>query len=96
MWYDRRAMRPSQMLLFSDSDASKATAKTASTFADNMRLPVHRWFRFSAGFSAEWAEETIREASSRGPTRVFDPFAGSGTTLLAAQDAIHRLTNITD
>jgi hypothetical protein len=25
-----------------------------SDFLDNMRLPVHRWFRYSAGFSAEW------------------------------------------
>jgi hypothetical protein len=24
-----------------------------SNFLDNMRLPVHRWFRYSAGFSAE-------------------------------------------
>src|SRR5690348_6729320 len=86
MWYDRRAMRPSQMLLFSDLDEIKANASHPSTFSDNMRLPLHRWFRFSAGFSGAWAEQTIREAASRGPTRVFDPFAGSGTTLLAAQD----------
>ncbi len=25
-----------------------------SNFLNNMRLPVHRWFRYSAGFSAEW------------------------------------------
>ena len=24
-----------------------------SNFLDNMRLPIHRWFRYSAGFSAE-------------------------------------------
>lgn len=55
---------------------------TETTFIDNMRLPVHRWFRYSAGFSATWAASVIRDA---GPgTRVLDPFAGSGTTLLAA------------
>ena len=48
-----------------------------------MRLPVHRWFRYSAGFSAEWAERTIA-AQALGPLTVLDPFAGSGTTLLAA------------
>jgi hypothetical protein len=48
-----------------------------------MRLPVHRWFRYSAGFSAEWAESVIK--SIPGPVRVLDPFAGSGTTLLAAE-----------
>jgi hypothetical protein len=51
-----------------------------------MRLPVHRWFRFSAGFSAAWAAGVIREAQTRGDVRVFDPFAGSGTTLIAAED----------
>ncbi|MBI2478242.1 MAG: DNA modification methylase, partial [Planctomycetia bacterium] len=53
-----------------------------------MRLPVHRWYRYSAGFSAGWAERLIAErASGNQKIRVFDPFAGSGTTLLAAQDA---------
>lgn len=47
-----------------------------------MKLPVHRWFRFSAGFSAEWAESVIRMTGSKA---VLDPFAGSGTTLLAAE-----------
>ena len=27
-----------------------------SNFLDNMRLPIHRWFRYSAGFSAEWVK----------------------------------------
>lgn len=60
---------------------------TSSTFLDNMSLPVHRWFRYSAGFSAEWVEETVAACSRQitpGRTfRVLDPFAGSGTTLLA-------------
>src|SRR5438034_11075774 len=58
---------------------------TSSTFSDNMQLPVHRWFRFSAGFSAAWAESMIREATLRSATRVLDPFAGSGTTLICAE-----------
>jgi hypothetical protein len=60
---------------------------TSSTFADNMRLPVHRWFRFSAGFGADWAEQTVRSSGSTASLRVLDPFAGSGTTLLAAENA---------
>lgn len=54
----------------------------SGTFTDNMKLPVHRWFRYSAGFSAEWAEHTIQKYS---PSLVLDPFAGSGTTLLASE-----------
>ena len=55
---------------------------TSTTFQDNLKLPVHRWFRYSAGYSADWARSIISEAGAR---RVLDPFAGSGTTLLAAQ-----------
>jgi hypothetical protein len=58
---------------------------TDSTFVDNMRLPVHRWFRYSAGFSAQWVEAVIEEAKRSGPVSVFDPFVGSGTTLVAAE-----------
>src|SRR5262245_8779296 len=52
-----------------------------------MQLPVHRWFRYSAGFSAEWADQTIREAATGGAARVLDPFAGSGTVVLEAEQA---------
>ena len=60
---------------------------TTSTFIDNMSLPIHRWFRYTAGFSAQWVEETVRKYLSKSVHndnfRVLDPFAGSGTTLLA-------------
>ena len=59
-------------------------ASRTGAFTDNMKLPVHRWFRYSAGFSAEWVEQVIRStASSEG--WFFDPFAGSATSLLSAQ-----------
>ncbi len=58
---------------------------TSSTFIDNMRLPIHRWFRYSAGFSAEWVKQEV--ASRKAQTRVLDPFVGSGTTCLAC-DAV--------
>lgn len=71
----------SQQPLFPDVLSDPAPAST-TTFVDNMKLPVHRWFRFSAGFSAQWAEDTI---DALGAKVVLDPFAGSGTTLLAAE-----------
>jgi hypothetical protein len=77
-----------QPLLFPDADFDQpARRERSSTFADNLSLPVHRWFRYSAGFSAAWAESVIKEARSQGETRVLDPFAGSGTTLLVAENA---------
>lgn len=62
----------------------------SSSFVNNMSLPVHRWFRFSAGFSAEWAFSVINELGSEKNTMVYDPFAGSGTTLIASEQAGKR------
>lgn len=58
---------------------------TTSTFADNLSLPVHRWYRYSAGFSALWARKLIEQEKENGRTKVFDPFAGSGTVLLEGE-----------
>jgi hypothetical protein len=60
-------------------------SRSDGVFVPNMRLPVHRWFRYSAGFSAAWAEAKIESASGAGDLVVLDPFVGSGTTLIAAQ-----------
>lgn len=76
-----------QALLFPEREddpiSAQPNSKTSSTFIDNMRQPVHRWFRYSAGFSAQWVEDVVR---SNKLSAVLDPFAGSGTTLLAAQN----------
>lgn len=61
----------------------------SGAFIDNMALPVHRWFRYSAGFSADWVRWLIRERRDDSTSFVvLDPFAGVGTTLLAC-DAEH-------
>jgi len=52
------------------------------TFSDNMKLPIHRWFKYSAGFSAEWVERIISGHTTA--RKILDPFCGSGTTLVAA------------
>lgn len=53
----------------------------SSTFADNMSLPVHKWYRYTAGFSAVWANQLILQEKAKGRKKVIDPFAGSGTVL---------------
>lgn len=51
----------------------------SGTFVDNLALPVHRWFRYSAGFAAEWVEQVLDTYGIRKEKVVLDPFAGSGT-----------------
>ena len=78
-------VRGFQKTLFENSE--NLPTATSSTFIDNMKLPVHRWFRYSAGFSAEWVREALSANSESTSRLVLDPFAGSGTTILAAQDS---------
>ncbi|WP_025679673.1 hypothetical protein [Paenibacillus massiliensis] len=72
-----------QMELFESEDEK---SKNVTTFVDNMKLPIHRWFRYSAGFSAEWIELVIQKfnVDNQKNFNVFDPFVGSGTVLLAS------------
>lgn len=60
----------------------------SGTFTDNMKLPIHRWFRYSAGFSAEWVKQEITKFEMETGERpvVLDPFVGSGTTSFAAAE----------
>jgi hypothetical protein len=78
---------PEQQSIFDLPTRTPTTKKTAAhsarsgTFTDNMKLPVHRWFRYSAGFSAEWVESVLKNHNAG---TVLDPFVGSGTVCVAA------------
>lgn len=72
-----------QKKLFDESDAREDAHPT--TFCNNTSLAIHRWFRYSAGFSALWVRSVIANEKKNGRTHVMDPFAGSGTTLLEAE-----------
>jgi hypothetical protein len=68
-------------------DFQPKSTRHSSTFLTNMSRPVHRWFRYSAGFSADWVEATITEIKKKyNDVCVLDPFAGSATTIIAAED----------
>ncbi|WP_204104654.1 MULTISPECIES: DNA methyltransferase [Spirulina sp. CCY15215] len=74
-----------QLELFSTPDLLTSSSKGATkekwgSFTNNMKLPLHRWFRYSAGFSATWVEKVLLEKK---PQTVLDPFVGSGTVCVA-------------
>ena len=59
------------------------------TFRSNEALPVHRWWPYVQGFSADFVRGVLdTHAVDRGT--VLDPFAGSGTTLVEARRAGRR------
>lgn len=56
------------------------------SFKDCRTAPVYRWFEYPAGYSYRLVESKMRaEGLEAGSSRVADPFAGSGTTSLAAR-----------
>lgn len=68
-------------------DEVKVEQDYTATFADNMKMPIHKWYRYTAGFSASWVNELIREEIKNRRTRIIDPFAGSGTVLIESEFA---------
>jgi DNA modification methylase len=66
-------------------DLERVVKNKKVTFSDNMDEPVHRWFRFPAGFSAELVGEVLRVFGVGRGSTVLDPFTGSGTTNVVAK-----------
>lgn len=70
-----------QLTLFGEQDNATPVLEIArsGTFVDNLSLPIHRWFRYSAGFAAQWVERVLTDWKIEPEHVVLDPFAGSGT-----------------
>ena len=70
-----------QLELFEKPTVTVPDLKTSrsGTFIDNVSLPIHRWFRYSAGFAAQWVEQVLQEWQIGHDGLILDPFAGSGT-----------------
>jgi len=56
------------------------------TYVPNKDLPVYNWFKYKEGFSRELVVRLFREFGLVKRDIVFDPFVGSGTTLLAGKE----------
>jgi DNA modification methylase len=54
---------------------------------DNLKSPIHNWYKFSAGFSHRFVEQIIKKEKLKTTSKstIFDPFAGCGTTLVSSQ-----------
>ena len=67
-------------------------AEKFGTFQDSLRAPIHRWFKYPAGFSYKLVEAFIKDYSLDSNSWLLDPFAGCGTTAITAkQNGINSL-----
>lgn len=55
------------------------------TFKDNLKAPIHSWFQYPAGYSYKFVEVTFDKFEIKSGDWVYDPFSGTGTTLLSAR-----------
>ena len=62
------------------------SGKELGTFKDSMRAPIFRWFRYPAGYSYKFVYETFNLFDVQSGDWVYDPFSGTGTTLLCAKE----------
>lgn len=67
------------------SPSSNLSRANLGTFQDSLRAPVHRWFTYPAGFSYKAVEEAFRVYHLKPGMAAYDPFAGTGTTNIVAQ-----------
>ena len=80
-----------QLELFPTLYAQDESLNT-TTFQDNMKLPLHRWYRYTAGFSGAWVGYMLERGKREGRHRVLDPFAGSGTVMV--ESMLHGVDSI--
>lgn len=66
--------------LWLSNDVTTNNNSDYGTFKDSLRAPVHRWFKYPAGYSYRLVEEKIKHYQLNNEHFVLDPFVGSGTT----------------
>jgi DNA modification methylase len=55
------------------------------TFKDSLRAPIHSWFQYPAGYSYKFVDILFQHYGVKPGAWVYDPFSGSGTTLICAK-----------
>ncbi len=70
----------------SGSASSRMFLERVGTFQDSLRAPIHRWFKYPAGFSYKLVDTLIKDYGLNESHWILDPFIGSGTTAVAAKE----------
>jgi len=60
--------------------------KNLVNFSTNLDKPIHRWVNIKEGYSRDLIFDLIKRFDIRKGEFIFDPFCGSGTTLLSAKE----------
>ena len=67
-------------------NSGSATYTSELNFSLEKETSTQRWYRYKEGFSANLVKKLIRKYNCWDKGYIFDPFLGSGTTILAANE----------
>ncbi|MHB8730844.1 MAG: HsdM family class I SAM-dependent methyltransferase [bacterium] len=82
---EREKYIPVELPKYYELHSERESLRKAVTFVDSKTMPIHRWYSFTQGFSPRLVVELLSELGAPTRARVYDPFVGSGTTLLACK-----------
>jgi len=71
---------------YADLMEEKPEYRRLVTYVPNKKLPIYNWFKYKEGFSRELVFNLLNYWGVSETKKVFDPFAGCGTTLLACKE----------
>jgi DNA modification methylase len=85
--FDQSVRQTKKLWRVSDTRVSVATKEVAEygTFKDSLRAPIHRWFKYPAGFSYKLVDQKLHQYRMGIDNIILDPFVGSGTTCVEAK-----------
>jgi len=65
-------------------ESNNATYSSLLNYSDDLNRPRQRWYRYKEGFSLELVRRLISEYNKNNKGTIMDPFLGSGSTIIAA------------
>ncbi len=67
-------------------DLTKTSKSDLVTFNGSTKTPIYSWFYYKQGFSSELLPWILATYGKEREEKIYDPFCGVGTTLLAARE----------
>ena len=78
------ALTTPQQNIIMKMNKSKKQLAASGTFALNKAEPIHRWYSYLEGYSSCLISELLDELPEHSVKSIYDPFGGTGTTMLVA------------